>query len=286
MNLREYIDELKLRMMRIEVAVNFDDLTLASAINSARKTILLQTLDIYPNLFISDAIFVFSPTENFDPLYFNVVNYQGTTLNTYRFQMPSDFIKPVECWLTWKGVDGITEWKQIRIVGKKEFYSSIRHSFNTTHDTTLLGHFDQQITDGLVYFTFSLPQTIANDSNNSDFMLTVFYHYLPDDLELYTDIAKGDLVVPGTTIADSETVLPTFLEDLVVKQAMVDLLSTIDQANAYQRAKDELNISMQIIKFNKKIEYLRKRSLLPSKKTIDETNLPLISINIGGQENG
>lgn len=283
MTLRQYLDELKLRLMRYEVNTTFDDLYIASVVNNARQNVVLSVLDIYPNLFVTDVNFALGANAPRDNLYFQVVNYQGVTLDAIRVQMPPNFIKPIECWFVYQDQNGVTEWKQIRIVDKKEFYFAIRHAYNTTHPTTLLGHFEQLISDGRVYFTFAVPMAITTSGQFGNFVLRVFYHFLPDQLELFDDVAVGAQVVPNNTNSDLENVIPTFLEDLVIKESLVELLSNIDQVNALQRAKDELNISKQLIKFNKDIEYLRRKSLLPSKKTIDNSNIPLIAINLGGQ---
>lgn len=278
MTVQQYLDEVKLRLLRYQVATDFDDLLIVSALNRAREIVVFQTLDIYPNLFITNMNYDIRGNGRLEPDLSGITNYHNTLIDVYEFSLPADFIKALEVWVLWETSEGITEWRQVRLVSAKEFYFTLKHAFNTSQVSTFVGMTQESIVDGRAYFYLGIPKAIVDDNNIDKISLKIFYHFLPAPLELYNDTQVGIKVLPS--VFDAENIIPSFLEELVIQQTLLILLTGIDQANAYQRCVDELQAYIKIIDFNKRIEHLRRRSLLPSKKTIQQTNLPLISINI------
>ncbi|MGC8978633.1 hypothetical protein [Caldisericum sp.] len=275
MTIQQYLDEIKLRLLRFQVSSQFDDLKILTFLNQARQTITLQVIDIYPDLFVTSLKYNLKNIQTFDPLTNGLQDLNGNLITAYLIRLPAELYKPIEIWVFWETEDGITEWRQLRLVSKKEYYFTLKHSFNSTQTPTFVGTYWHSVEDGFYYLSFALPKTLV-DSNPSKLEMDIYYYYIPMPLELYNDSISGPQVLPS--IFDDEIIIPSFLEELVIQQTILYLLTTIDQANALQRCKDELEIFWNIINFNKEISNLRKRSLLPSKKNITASNLPVIGI--------
>jgi len=282
---REYINEVKIRLLRNNVNSEFDDMTILTQINRSRRNIALLTVDIFPDFYIKNHIIpVGSPFGgNFDPNYSTQI-YGGGNLIIHRYPINvGDFIKPLEVWLRFVETNtNITRVWQVRIVSRKEFHNTIKHSMNAPLPSSMVCYFEQSITDGGITMVIGYEaNTFVNyiyNLNGCDLIL--YFFALPNDLELYTDVSPGNFVIPDLYSSDTEIDIPPHLQELVILQAILYLLMSQKYQTVYQKFKDEFAIVWSMLISNKEIEKYQKETLLPSKKPLEGVNFPINLLNL------
>jgi len=285
---RQYIDEVKLRLLRNNVNADFDDMTILSQINRARRNVVSMTVDIFPEFFINKTIITVSEPYgiNYEPT-LSTNKYGGGEIIVHRYNISEgDFIKPLEVWLDFIDIVlGVRRVWQVRIVTRKEFHNTLKHSMNAPLPSSMVCCFEQNITNGSTSLIIGFDGTNFKEFiyNPACCDLHVYYFCLPVDLELYSDSNLGSIVYPEPFSKDMEYDIPPHLQELVILQAILYLLISLKQQGVYQRFKDEFNIVWSMIYSNKEIEKYQKETLLPSKKPIEGVNFPINLLNLSNE---
>jgi len=284
---RDYISEVKLRLLRSQVNDEFDDMTILTQINRSRRNIAMLTMDIFPDFYINRIQIPLG--QPFGPNYDRRLSYPiyGTGVSlVHRYNIPAqDFVKPAEVWISFiSGINNDTRVWQVRLVSRKEFHNTVAHSMNSPLSITPVAFFEQNITTGLTTLVIAFEANnyvnyIWNNGLNTC-NLVIHYYCIPDDLELYSDATWGTGVSPNPFTADTDIDIPPFLQDLVILQAILYLLMSQKYQTVYQKFKDEFSIIWSLILSNKEIEKYQQETLLPSKKPIEGVNFPINLLNL------
>lgn len=263
MTARDYINEVKLGLLKISVNVLFDDMTILTMVNKARKQIQMATLNMFSEFYYDEiqySLFSITPL-NFT---YNPNNQEFAIL------MPDSFIEPVDVWIYHQNPDptsGVFILNQMRLVDPREYIYTVQNTFNTPQETTLVGYFENNVADGRTRLFFSMPLQYFNSIIGLNPVLRIYFLALVDDLEHIVNVGFGGIQARETP--DVEQQIPPQCHELVVQQAIVNLLGSTDLVSALQRAKDELQISFAMLDLEKDFERLQKSFFLPSKESFE-----------------
>jgi hypothetical protein len=284
---RDYISEVKLRLLRSQVNDEFDDMTILTQINRSRRNIAMLTMDVFPDFYINRIQIPLGPPfgPNNDPTLSYPIYGVGRAL-VHRYNIPmQDFVKPAEVWISFiSGINNDTRVWQVRLVSRKEFHNTVAHSMNSPLSITPVAFFEQNITTGAttLVIAFEVSNYVNYIWNNglNTCNLIIHYYCLPADLELYSDLTPGNIVTPNAFAADTDIDIPPFLQDLVILQAILYLLMSQKYQTIYQKFKDEFSIVWSLLLSNKEIEKYQQETLLPSKKPLEGVNFPINLLNL------
>lgn len=269
----QYINEVKLRLGRSLANRYFSDLDILSAVNQSRRAVQFATMHILKDYYTT-AREIPLIDQQLDFYYDNVLTFDNKPVRVFKIQMPDNFADLLEGWLFFRETnpEEYIECLQTRIVSKKEFVLTIKHLYNTAVYQNPLCHIEHRITDGLYYLYLAISDDLYTHAGFLDTAtLRVYYLYLVDALgQSSTVTAFEHWVAP----IENDPQLPPQVEEMVILQTLVILLSMTDKAHELERLKDELNIYYQILEGNHQIKQVVSETI-PSKMSIQDSSIYL-----------
>ena len=278
---QQYINELKTRLGRTYVNDNFSDLLLLSIVNQARRKVQLACLELMKDYFTTSIAIPFQ-NGTLNSKYTNLTDLQNENVLVYTFAMPDNFIDAVEVWIAYDNSQNYQDCLQCRIIAKNEFINTVKHTFNTSLTTQPIAYKEQNLTTTQHYLNIAIAEKLYNTANfASTANVIVFYLYLVDDLGIETTNVGGFPILAPPIENDPQ--MPINLEEIVILQSMVDLLSMTDKRHYWTRVKDELQMYYQLLEQNYELKKTVS-SVIPSKMPLQ--GIPYAVINTPGVQNG
>lgn len=252
---KDYIDEIKLRLMRLGISKEANDPLILSYINEGRRAVQQATMYLYPERYGKIARIAVAE-ENLITEYVIPPNASNKITDVWRVAMPDDFIRAnvvIVEWLSNVGDNaGVTYRTEARRMDKRELYNIQAHSWNVptiwdpayaVEKSTLAG------TDWYIYIAglnydvqtlFDIAATVV---------LEVWYVAALNDIE-YTD---------------SEITIPPQIEELTVHYALYYLLQKMFELDAATVVMTDIVMLQQSLQMNYEIEKAGEKLFLATK---------------------
>jgi hypothetical protein len=246
MRARDYIDDVKLRLMRNDVMNDLDDATIMTFVNWARRKVQHTTMSLVPERY--GKIVELTPTE---------VTEEG--LN--RYLLPEDCINVYVAYFEYNDEEGgDTTISEMRYVTNREIETTLDHDFNGptlqypiyTVYYGISGVFTRDVLE-MSYGSYNLSGDIEK--------IIVYYIAAVNDLE-YLQTAVQPLM------DDDETVIPAEYDELVVLYAVLYSLQVMQEEVAKTSTEAEIELVVKGLKQEYDKEKARVGMFLPSKKGI------------------
>lgn len=259
MTAREYVDELMLRLTRIEVTVAGSRADLLTYINRARREVQRITKALYPERYGSITTLTLTNTMYQRGTIDNA--YQGKRLDVIEAALPDDFIDPWVVILMWVNSDGVTYRREARQYTKTEMSNINKIAWNVPSIWQPVYHVEFRRNAGamekVIYLaSLNIGTTMTLFDISGGVQLEVWYIAALSDLEEY-DIA-------GNT--DTDTVIRGDLEELVIYYAMLYYLQQSREITKAQSVKAEIDAMQALLVQSYEGMKAQEEILLPSKE--------------------
>jgi len=281
---KEYIDDLRLRLSRLDVKLEIDDSTLLTVLNAARRRTQTLTLSLYPERYGRVMTLDITTDLNLIPEDEVLNATHNDTINVYYAVLPPDFIDAQAVILRYNmdgtawGVtyDNVTFSHEARRFDKRELYGIQEQSWNRPTYTAPVYGIERNIitvTGGApaisgnnYYLLFAGlsdgNQTIMDISAFQHGRVEVWYTALVPDLELFPSGSPG-------TVSDLELAIPIEFEELTMLNAMVSCLQKVRNAEQLLiDARGELAEWEGLVSEMYSVGKLKESTLLPSKEEV------------------
>lgn len=279
---KEFVDDLRLRLSRLDVKLEIDDAVLLTILNAARKKTQTLTLALHPERYgrimnIPLADFTLIPEDV-------VTNFtHGEDINVWWYELPTDFIDAHVVILRFK-VDGDIEELggtydnvifnfEARRFDKKELFGVQEQSWNRPTYVTPVYAIERNI----VSVTAGASANTGNDhyllisgldtatGTIMDFMesgeIEIWYTAMVPELELYPN--------PLGTISDLELAISIEFEELTMLTAMIGCLQKIRASQELiGELRSELGEWEAIVSETYTVAKQKENSLLPSRDPV------------------
>lgn len=225
MTVFEYIDEISLRLRAYEIAQEADSLQLLSMLNIARKKVQQDTLALYPERYGVILRLEIIPADNAWDLYSNDSATQNTLLRSvdyYKIALPINILDIHVAKLCWTA-EGINYEYLARRTTKYEMMKVSQHTF--TRPTPFNPIYAIAREGGQYYLYIGSLKLKTGD------LVTE-----APEVELWSTMTIADLQWGNSTVdvveGDSEIVIATELEELVILYTMLAFLQHTNQDQA------------------------------------------------------
>ncbi len=260
MTIKEYADEVRLRLERQSVALALDEPTVALLVNRARRDVQNACLSSHPERFgrvqvVDGAAFI--PRAEM-----SVTNPASSRLiNVYELPLPQDFIDPVVAILQYIHA-GVTYRWEARRADKRELHAVLMQSWNLPTITQPIYVVEREPNDPTPKaFVAGLETgggTLFSDAAFTDVKFEFWYTAALNHLELFPN--------PPSTVSDDESRIPWQFEELVIWTAMTDALQKIEAPKALASVRAEIESLRDLLKVDYVEDKLKAGRLLPSRE--------------------
>lgn len=266
MTAQQYLDELKLRLNRMEVAVSGNDQLLMNYINRARRQVQGMTLDLFPERYAKIARFALPNVVDANSTILN--SYAQEPINAYRLLLPDDLIDTFEVLIEWIDlVTGVTYRQQCRRLTKQEYWNvqmsawsvpTIDRPTYTIEET--IAPVKSLLLSGLNYMNGLVNTTLWDVATPAGVMVELWYTAIVPDIEYW-----DNQLLPQT---DTEMSIPPDVDELITYYAMQYFLQNTTKVYAQQSVQAEIDLLFQMIRVNYETKQLKGAELLPSKEPL------------------
>lgn len=255
MTAREYIDDIKLRLLRYGVDADLNSELILTFINKARRSVQRILLPLYPERFAT----IFTVTHSAG----NINNNLSLTSNTamsyvnsdvYTYALPSWFIDSYEVIVRWNSILHGGVWtSRARRFSQQEMNTVLSNTWNAA-----------VMEDPMYSSEFVGNQPFLNISGLTPIQADASGNV---SIDIYSIVALSSLEDVNTGgVSDTETVIPSFAEEIVIYEAMLLCLEVLNQPVAYQMVEQEKSFVESSIVMNYGTKRQREEVLLPSKE--------------------
>lgn len=250
MTLPQYIDEIKLRLIRLMVVMEMNDSELIMYINQARQDVQRLTIGSHRERY-GKSTFVTAGVV--DPVYSIQRPYGQSQALVYACRLPTEFI---EMWAVTYQV-GELQRTEARRYDMRELYTIGMHNWNMPTPLrpiySVLDNYANNLPDSTMLF--SIGQAL-----NEEASIQIWYTAAVQGLDLYdAGFNYG---------ADNDISIPTELDELVVLYAMRTVMQRIEAPAAAAAIQSQIGMHEQAIVASYQTEKLKVTSLLPSQGAI------------------
>ncbi len=268
MFVRQYLDEIKLNLLRLNVNKEFDTQTIVTFLNKARRSIQFAIVDVVDSHFTT-FINTTLPT-NPSPRFNNLITHQNNTISVYQIRLPDNFISLKDVWLQYQPTnDNNIHTSRCRIVSLREFVSTIKNTQMQPLPLVPIAYVEHQTYTGFYDLYIALDSNFWN-LVSGDVQVFIYYLFLVSDLEYMVNTSGTNIVVPGDGDYDNE--IPPNFRDLVIIQTIFYILA-FEDLNYLARVRDEIMLNFLLSGINKNLRLKKLTSLLPSKLTLQSENV-------------
>lgn len=258
MTVKNFIDEIKLRLSRIVSGIEVNDYELVDMINNHRLAVQRATIPYLYNRY-GDIINIPFNAGTLDTDMINQNYVAGINYVVYQYNLPDNFIQPINLIFQHRINDNETIRREARQISEREIY------------TVLLHDWIQPSYDNPVYATKQYSVTIAPELPGSNKLIVGFTY----------DSNLGD---PTTWLGgwqlwyvraldmldydnDLEFTLSPDLEQLVILEVIKNILQDISPTTDLSMIRRDIQMAYQNLQQNYYIEEAMKVQLLESTKT-------------------
>lgn len=259
MTAHDYIDEVKLRLPRYNISINFGDAIILTAINRARRSVQKSSLGLYPERY---ARIIGLPINLGDVynVYAQPNAYSNLSLNIIWKQIPDDIINIETVLLRYQANDGAPTYRsEARPVTKWELFSANMNAFSVPTKEMPIYAVERDLNTNTYFIYFAGIEDnggLIFDSNTA--LLEIWYVASLLDIEDVNSIGNDD----------TDSVIPGFLQELVIYYAIQYLLQTTDITESLNSIIDEIKRMEDLVKSRYEVNTDIKEYLLPSKQGI------------------
>jgi hypothetical protein len=233
----DYLDEIKLRLVRYQVAVT-DDIMVLTYLNRARRQVFNITKDLYPERY-GDLIEIPIDKTAIQLQSGIKLNFASIPIVVYETGLPNNYVDESVVLVSWnRGTNEEEDWvqRQARSTTKEELFGSTRSAYTTPTIWNPIYCWERNLgnlTYGIEPNTSFYKLLITGfDYNGVCFLdehpetkIILYYIYGLDELAL----------------GDTDTVIPDIYYEFVIYYAMLYLMQNIQNDNV----KDSINIEIQ-----------------------------------------
>lgn len=266
MDMKGYVDEVKLRLSRLDTAIKLDDPLIATYINRARREVQRMSIAIMPERYgkVQTAFILPTYYEQAELL----TTYSGTAARMLKIGLNDEFIEPVVVILqytmsTGQSNAGVTFRSEARRMTKQEMYSIQKHAWNSPVDGRPVYSVERPLDGTNQSWVLYLSGLDLSDGNTlfdvaEALVLEVWYVSALNDLEFYNPTVASN--------TDEEQTIPPELEELVVYYAMAYCLRNINMAQAFPSVEADIRMFEDTLKLNYQVDKIQNSIMLPSKE--------------------
>lgn len=254
MTAKEYIDDLKLRLTRYQVGHDLSDEMLLSFINKARASVQRVLLPMYPERFSTIISIPHTPASLNQDLSLTTVETLGyTNINVYTYVMPNWFIDAYEVIIQWTDQEQNIVQSHCRRHNLNEMYGLYSNSWNQPMISTYTYALEDNGVNTLMHIAGLDAIGLVLQT---DVVINIFCTAALSDLEHIT---------AGALANDTETVIPSFAEELVVTEALLYCFEVLNNKIALDGLRMEKQRLERSLILNYGTKQQREEILLPSK---------------------
>ena len=258
MTSREYIDEIKVRMLRENVSMAFNDLTVLDYINEARRQVQLDVVPVMPERYARVTTQVFVKDEVID-YRVNNTNLPYTT-RVYQAPLPDGFIEIYQTIVKWTDSSGVTYFPACRQITKQEMFAIQLQSINrpTTSEPVYCIERNQSANSWVIYLSgldFDATNSIFEETNPE--LITWHTEAVPD-LDLWDNTPVGN--------ADNDIATPLDLEELIINYTLRALYEVLNATEALPSVDMQIKTLLNRVNGTYMIEKQEEAAALPSKE--------------------
>jgi hypothetical protein len=239
MTIKQYVDEVMLRLRRYDVSLEIDIQTATLFVDRARREVQMSTVGLYPERYSG----IVTPTGIAEDAAQSVTNRStGQPIKLYKGFVPRDIIEP-KIVVVLYGSGATESAYEARRVDKRELYNVMRHSWVRPTPITPVYAIEATSSEfsvnetrnskNLIYIAG--PPSITFNTRIFTTLALDFHDYLPD-------YENGTL----SSVEDMET--SWMFTEMVITHALVDCLQKIEAPAALASVKAEQQFYAQMVK--------------------------------------
>lgn len=271
---QDYIDEVKLRLLRYDVAYNLNDQKVLTYVNKARRDVQKSTMGLMQERY--GKIWREQLTENFDANIDVMASYAGgRRCRVQTVDLPVDFIDVVVTILEWRR-ETVTYRSEARRMVKKEMYNIQMNAWNMpsmwrpVYILERLKKYERDSTNignhiNILGLDIDNGRSLFDVADSGTIYLESWYIAALDDLENY--------ILPSTLAAnyhgDTEYTVPPDVEELVIYHTMMSCLKDIKEYAAAQILAGEIRTLEGMVAEHYAVTKEKEGTLLPSKEGVE-----------------
>lgn len=251
MTLRDYIDEITMRLSRLAIDRVIADTEIIGYINRARQYVFKQTYALMPERYTKLKSISTGGTL--------ATNKNG--VNSYKFELPSDFVVDYVVWVQYLN-DGRTYRPQARKAENQEFYSVGSHNWVKPSKYNPVYYIDSDQTFSNVYgkkayINISLGDSLFDTPTVNGSKIDVLYVAALNDLQLWSNT--------GATVQEQEITIPEEYDELIIINALMMCLREINVLQSNENVKLEYEFLTKMTKTLSEQMLLKYQVDIPSK---------------------
>lgn len=277
--INRYIDEIKLKLARLEVVKEYGDEFIVSAFNSARKEIYKVVKGVFPERF-SQIIQLNLNVNMLDPTldaYYQILDNAQTLINhrvrCVRVPLPENFVDPYVVILRYTNGDNILNF-ECRQIDRRELNKTQGHSWIIPMTSNPVYFVQDEFLNELntnygLYnqtnaATTSMPKTLCLFGIETSYIGNLFTDEMEDIMiELWYVNALPDLE-SSTGNIEQEINFPPEFDELLITATMVNLLASSSEMESYQSALIEKEMQFKLMEEAFNMGKQKKATFLPS----------------------
>jgi len=250
MTLRDYIDEITMRLSRLAINRTLGDTEIIGYINRARQLVFKQTYSLIPERYTKrKVISTGGQTPNND-----------NGINSLRLELPSDFVVDYVVWVQYLN-NGITYRPQSRKVENQEFYNVGTHDWIKPTKHSPVYYIDSEQTLNNIYgkkyyINITLGGSLFDSASTNSSTVEVLYVAALNDLQLWA--------ITGT-VQEQETTIPAEYDELIIINALMMCLREINVLQSNENVKLEYDFLTKMTKTLSEQMILKYQVDIPSK---------------------
>jgi len=251
MTARDYIDEVMLRLIRMNVMNEMNPGVILTFLNRARRDAQRETMKLFPERYGKILI------DNLAGVYASefeiAVNYTNENIKVIEYELPDDFLDSVVVKIGWD-----SNVSEARHVSKRELYGVGMHAFNMPTIWEPVYAIDRRIDEaGYPYKIYISGISYLFDQGFTP-TLEMWYqsalHYIEDVNSLET--------------SDNELTLPVEIEELVINYTLLYCSELVGQEFQYEVVSSQIDAILSLLQQTYQISIMRKYELIPSKEKV------------------
>jgi len=255
MTAKEYIDEVKLRLMRIGVTLSLTDQLILTYINRARREVQKHTMDLFPERYGKVQNILLANLSAYTDFGIKGTGYSGRAVAVRRGQLSADFIKQYVVLVKYSVGENVI-FSEARYMTKPEMYAIGMHAFNTTTLGNPAYTCERSMADNNWYIFIA---DLDADATATVSGIYIYYIAAIHDLE---DTA----VVGAAYVNDTELVIPPDAEEMVVYYTMLYCMQNIAEESALESIRGDIGNLMGLLQTSYYVEKRKMGILIPSKE--------------------
>lgn len=258
----DYIDEVKMRLQRFEVATNIDDMQILTYLNESRHEVQQLFLSLYPEHFSK----IYTIPLNIGMRYSRYDQpdtISGMPMKILEVELPPDVIDITTAIVYWCDTATQIIWRnQARRSTKYELLSITNHAWNLPTLMRQVYALDKYISRDGVQDTYLTKLYLAGI--DKDATTTIFDGSDYVNLELWCTIALP--YIESVIMDDIDLGMPVEGMELTITMTVMRLLSDMNDKESASILLADFNRALQQIKTNYSTETSIVPTLLPSKE--------------------